>query len=354
MEKKKILYIMGVDWEWIYQRPQIFAEKLAMDYAVTVIFPRSILSRRHDKPSKLGMEFRILWTLPGQEKCKVIEKISNWLNRKLFRKLEEYSYIYIGFPLYTRYIRGKYRGKIIYDCMDDHEAMYWDPKRVYKITEQEKWLIQKSSLLIVSSKKLAQKTDALAGCAKSILVRNGANSGELCRVKQPCVKESYNIYYIGTISKWFDYDLLTGSIDQVKGIIYHLVGPAAERIEYKGILYKGIIPHNQLEETIKDCDCLIMPFRLNEIVLSVDPVKLYEYITFGKCIVSVYYPEVEPFSDFVYFYRKPEEYIELLRVLKRKGFPPKYSKEQQKSFLFENTWERRYELLKRKMEEVSE
>lgn len=120
MEKKKILYIMGVDWEWIYQRPQIFAEKLAMDYAVTVIFPRSILSRRHDKPSKPGMEFRILWTLPGQEKCKVIEKISNWLNRKLFRKLEEYSYIYIGFPLYTRYIRGKYRGKIIYDCMDDH------------------------------------------------------------------------------------------------------------------------------------------------------------------------------------------------------------------------------------------
>ena len=94
MEKKKILYIMGVDWEWIYQRPQIFAEKLAMDYAVTVIFPRSILSRRHDKPSKPGMEFRILWTLPGQEKCKVIEKISNWLNRKLFRKLEEYSYIY--------------------------------------------------------------------------------------------------------------------------------------------------------------------------------------------------------------------------------------------------------------------
>ena len=101
-------------------------------------------------------------------------------------------------------------------------------------------------------------------------------------------------------------------------------------------------------------DCLIMPFVVNDIVRFVDPVKLYEYIAFGKCIVSIYYPEIERFRDFVFFYRTPEEYRKLLDKLTESGFPPKYTDVQRENFLKENTWNMRYNILKKELETLEE
>ena len=46
----------------------------------------------------------------------------------------------------------------------------------------------------------------------------------------------------------------------------------------------------------------MMPFILNELIESVDPVKLYEYINFEKNIICIKYDEILRFKDFVYFY----------------------------------------------------
>ena len=94
-------------------------------------------------------------------------------------------------------------------------------------------------------------------------------------------------------------------------------------------------------DALKEMDCMIMPFILNEIVLAVDPVKLYEYIGLGKCIISVRYPEIERFEDFVYFYEDDSSLLNLVENLKLKGYPPKYNEKMQKDFLRENSWKQR-------------
>jgi len=133
---------------------------------------------------------------------------------------------------------------------------------------------------------------------------------------------------------------------------YHLIGPANQRMEHEQVRYLGSIPHDKLGEEVKELDCLAMPFVVNEIVACVDPVKLYEHIAFGKCIISVYYLEIERFGEFAYFYETSEEYVELLHKLAEKGFPPKYSEEQQREFLKNNTWDQCYETLKMEMKEL--
>ena len=55
-----------------------------------------------------------------------------------------------------------------------------------------------------------------------------------------------------------------------------------------------------------------MPFVVNDIILSVDPVKLYEYLNFNKNIISVHYPEIDRFSDFVNFYNSNKELISVI------------------------------------------
>ena len=36
--KKKMLYIMHIDWNWIKQRPQFLVEELSQYYDVTVVY----------------------------------------------------------------------------------------------------------------------------------------------------------------------------------------------------------------------------------------------------------------------------------------------------------------------------
>ena len=346
MDKKRLLYIMGIDWEWIYQRPQILAEKLAQDYEVTVVFPRSILQRRKARRIVEQFKMHILWTLPYQEKNAFIGKLAFWMNHKIFHNIKTFDLIYVGYPLYARYIPQDYKGMIIYDCMDNHEALYPDQKRVGKVLQQEQRLVQYCDLLIVSARKLQKKMDFIAGYKKSVLIRNGMMLRDTLEIKKSVVRQNYDICYIGTISEWFDEETVRKSLAEVPNIQYQLIGPGRATIENERVTYHGTIAHDKLGQTIEAYDCLVMPFKVNEIVASVDPVKLYEYIAFGKCIVSVFYEEIERFGDFVYFYKDADEYIALLKELSEKGFPPKYTAEQQKEFLNNSTWESRYQILR--------
>ncbi len=352
--KPRLLYIMGIDWDWIYQRPQVLAELLASDYEVTVLFPRSILRASHKTNVPLKMQARILRTLPYQEKNLVVAMGSFLLNRHLFRDIDTFDYIYLGYPLYARYIPASYHGKIIYDCMDNYEALYPDQKRVSRILQQEQHIVRRCHLLLASSVLLKKKVDAIAGYSKSILVRNGVLFDIALSLSHAQKKDIYKLCYIGTVAEWFDYKLLLTTMNELPYLEYHLVGPVSSRCDHPKIHYLGIVPHETLPETVADFDCLVMPFCVNEIVKSVDPVKLYEYISFGKCIVSVYYPELEHFRDFVYFYETPREYTSLLRRLAQAGFPPKYNTKMQQNFLQNNTWQERYRHLRKALSEMEE
>ena len=134
------------------------------------------------------------------------------------------------------------------------------------------------------------------------------------------------------------------SLEEWNNLEYHLIGPVHKECPktHERIVMEGIVEHNKLSDFVMDYDCLIMPFYVNDIVEWVDPVKLYEYIATGKCIISVKYQEIIRFNNYVYFYSNTTEYFDILRNLIRNGFVPKYNEQQQTDFLAENSWEKRF------------
>lgn len=342
--RKKLLYIMGIDWQWILQRPQVIGLHLENNYDVTVVFPRSILKWQLVLKGEYPRCFGVLWTLPFQEKNIVLNFLSCLLARPLFRHIEQYDAIVIGYPLYYRYIPTNYCGKVIYDCMDNYETLYPYKKGVTHVLTQEKKLVQRCDALVVSCQKLYWKMAEYANVKSTVtrVIRNGTNINTIIEPHSATKQDGkYRIGYFGTLAEWFDYPLLEKSLSMNKDLEYHLIGPyiGGTPQKHSGLIYEGIVPHNQLAQRTKSYACLIMPFFVNDIVEWVDPVKLYEYIALGKCIVSVYYDEIERFSDYVYFYRTEDEYIELMELLKRESFTPKYTIEQQKEFLYNNSWD---------------
>ena len=341
---KKMLYIMGVEWGWIFQRPQVLALALAEEYDLTVACPKQPVHARHQnnvRPEKLISLFQI----PFQEKSRLLGMAAQKWHRHKLGDLQEYDVIWVGYPLYGRYLPDDYRGTVVYDCMDNFEALYPDrnEKNLRRVCEEERRLLERADIVFVSSLKLRDKMLSLCPGKAVTLVRNGYSG---IQISAPCPgekKERYTLGYIGTISDWFDDRLLEESLSASPRIRYEMIGPAAGHriIQDVRVAYRGVVEHGELGDCVRELDCLIMPFRVNDIILYVDPVKLYEYIAWGKCIIASWYPEIDRFEDFVYFYHDAREYLELVERLCGEGFPAKYTGQMQRRFLEENTWDAR-------------
>lgn len=342
---KKILYLMGIDWYWIKQRPQIIAEMLDKDYDVTAAYYKEVflkLSLRQDK-DELDKSYAIP-AIPYRDKSKFAFLIQKFFFRVLIKKIKKFDIIWICHPLLFRYIPKDYSGKIVYDCMDNHEALCGDVKIRSMIHKTEKRLVQRANVIYASSNGLLEKMEHLGGGGKSVLVRNGFISQEIHEPVKPVHKEKYRIGYFGTIAEWMDFSLLLESLEKNPSVEYHLWGPAANiKIpQHPRIVMEGVIEHRQLWEKVKEMDCLIMPFQVNDIIRDVDPVKLYEYISMGKAVISVWYEEVERFRPFVYFYENGKQLHELLNDLCDENFKTNYTYLEQKAFLEQNSWSVRY------------
>ncbi|MCI0666316.1 MAG: glycosyltransferase, partial [Acidobacteria bacterium] len=59
-------------------------------------------------------------------------------------------------------------------------------------------------------------------------------------------------------------------------------------------------------------DACIIPFKINSITEATDPVKLYEYLSGGKPVVSVKLPELEPYSDHLYIAESASDFASKL------------------------------------------
>ncbi len=347
MKKKKVCYLIHVSWRHIFQRPHIISLKLEQDFECCVIeklhFKNLKLPKQKLNPKKLISIFQI----PKSGKINVISKICDFYTSIFIFFSGKKDIIWITHPEQYKFIPKRFKGKVIYDCMDEYKKLGSEISRM-NAKKYEDALVARADLIFVSSQTLFDKINQID---KAVLVRNGfLPSDNTLPIKISNKKNCYKISYFGTISTWFDFGIINGSLKEFDNINYQIIGPCSKQITHcsnsNRIEYTGPVEHSLLATYISDSDALIMPFTINEIVLAVDPVKLYEYINFGKCIISIKYPEIERFEPYVYFYENEKEYHELLEYLINHGFPAKYDEYQREAFLNENSWDARYALMK--------
>jgi len=119
--------------------------------------------------------------------------------------------------------------------------------------------------------------------------------------------------------------------------------------QHERIKYLGAVRHQDIHVHVSKFDVLMMPFKVTELIQSVDPVKLYEYVFFDKPIVSVRYKEIERFSKFVDFYSNHEDLISILDRYLRENFKRKYTAEEREQFISINTWAHRVASINEKL-----
>lgn len=363
MGMKRVLYISHVSWAIIKQRPQFIAEELAGHYNVDVYYKRTYKTPKKDLltrvESKQNLALYSYQILPF-DKIRVFDHISvDFINRIWMKmqmpKFDEYDYVWISSPYTYRFIKKLItpKTKLIYDCMDDYPAFPDVPPVARKhMLEDERLILENAFKVLCSSSYLSQTIQSRANVQREVLLfPNGIkipDKQEITSIpseiqeKIDFIKQlPISLLYIGAISEWFDYDMILRALNNDGKLHVVLVGPVKTKLpSHLRMHVLGTVERLYIFELMKAATALIMPFVVNDLIKSVNPVKLYEYIYSGKPVISVRYSETEYFKEFVHLYNGYDEFREEVdRIIKGQG--EMGNNNSRRAFIEANTWEKR-------------
>ena len=374
---RKIAYFISFDWGWIKQRPHFIAEMLSNDYQVDVFYRKANRVQKKDLPNEKphgmsnldikGFRYIPFSAIPVFKNFN-LEYINRLNIRRQLPSLKNYDYVWITEPTQIDYVKPLIgdKTKIIYDCMDDvAEFPHIKSNTLLKerVLNDEKYILQKAFLVVCSADYLKNKVLNRAQVKRDdvIIVNNaielpkkedsGNIPSSIKELKDTILSMSKPLLYTGTIDAWFDFDTIKVALNEIPDLNIVLLGPMRTTLpKHDRIHHLGTIDRKFLFQIMPCSYGLIMPFKLNELIKSVNPVKLYEYIYTGKPIIATRYGETEKFSQFVNLYSTPQEFVEYVFGIEKVKNDNEYM-QMCRDYVSQNTWNSRYKTIKLKMAE---
>lgn len=352
---------MHIPWGWIKQRPHFIAEELSDKFDVTVLEKKvqkpgaesKLPTKRNDR-----LKYILFNIVPLYNPLKKRNFLFDWINKLFIKysvKFDNYDYIWITSIKYYALLKDHISDNqiVVYDCMDDELAfpsIASDENLKKNAATYETDLVSRANFIICSSENLKNVILNRTGINKNMLVVNNATvypefDTNLSKANVSFNENTKSIVYIGTVAKWFDFDSIVTMLDRNKDAELYLFGPIdCEIPQHHRINIMGSCEHKDIWSIMLQSDILIMPFQINPLILSVNPVKLYEYIWSRKPVISIEYPESLKFSDFVYYYSDKESLCRTYNCIKENNFKPKCQDASIiRNFLQNNSWKSRVE-----------
>jgi teichuronic acid biosynthesis glycosyltransferase TuaH len=155
------------------------------------------------------------------------------------------------------------------------------------------------------------------------------------------------IGYTGQIGSRIDFELLKYVAESHRDKVVFLVGPIGDD-EYKtvdldkisNVIFAGPKKIEQLPNFLQYMDCTVIPFKRNTLTKSIYPLKINEYLSAGKAVITTNFSEdIAGFKDVVYLSNNKEEFIDNINIAIKEDSREKIEKRIQKAQ--ENTWEAR-------------
>ena len=190
---------------------------------------------------------------------------------------------------------------VVYHCVDEFSAFSDAPAQ--EIRELERRLLLKADVVICSSEKL--RADKARVNPNSHLVQHGVDLDHFARAYDPAtlVPDDLKgapgpiIGFWGLIADWVDLQLIRHVADAFSGGTVVLIGNSTTDMKSiegaRNIRFLGRKPYADLPRYAKAFDVALMPFKVNELTLASNPLKVREYLAAGLPVVSTAIPEVE-------------------------------------------------------------
>lgn len=316
---KSVIVLPNIPWNYRWQRPQQIFSRLAKKglnifYISPITTDKEYLSKIenniyevHLKTRTEGNVLRDFHLNPDNENDFVES-----MKRLLGKYLKKESWLFVLHPVWKNIAFRIEKVKRIYDLMDLYSG-FENAKK--SIIEGEEELISNSDIVLATAQDLYEH--AKVKNKKTYLVRNGCDFDVFSNLAKngslDGLEERPIIGYFGAITQWFDVKTLEYVIKKNKDKYFVFLGSVDTRnvrrlYKYSNVYFLGEVRHSDLPGYLAYFDICIIPYVLNDLILSTNPVKFYEYVASGKPVISADLPELRQYSDICYLYKDEEEF----------------------------------------------
>jgi glycosyltransferase involved in cell wall biosynthesis len=316
---KRIVYLSNVPWSSFSQRAHMFAYWVHERHDAEVLwvepypvrFPRwNDLKRlkadagqpRHQpswlkilKPLALPIE-----PLPGSG------GINQWMWTSVLQQTsqflaEEKGLIAIGKPseLALQVLKHSPGTPSLYDAMDDVPEFFAGLAKK-EVSRREDMIARLATQIWASSQTLKDKYAVHSG--KTQLVLNACTSVNL---PEPMIRSQRDqtspvLGYVGAMAQWFDWPWVIHLAQSLPWARLRLIGPlikdAPEHLP-PNIELLPACAHEEALLHMQNFDVGLIPFHVNPLTESVDPIKFYEYKAMGLPVISTRFGQMRMRKD---------------------------------------------------------
>lgn len=318
-----------VAWHGVWQRPQELAAGLAeRGWRVLYVAPMQIhetlgrfrQARRTERPRPSLTVFTPA-IFSGEYKSGAIFGLNKRLvadELRLLLRGEEEITAFCNTPLAEPVLARLRARRLVYDVMDDFTAFDWSPRGAQAM---ENRLLKRADAVFTGTHALLEKTAPARPDAT--FVPCGVNFERFYRDPQapaePLPEDLHGlprplIGYAGTLSERVDPRILRDLAEAFPRASIVLIGPVYCTLgpppQAPNIHYLGLKPHEALGPYLRAFDVALLPFRLSQAAMAINPVKMLEYLAAGCVVVSTALPDVVRFyGDVALIAESREDFI---------------------------------------------
>jgi len=215
------------------------------------------------------------------------------------------------------------------------------------LSDSQEQVILASDCILVTSLVLLEEYRQKYSHKKFVYFPNGVNLSNFIRDKYIRPDEYSGIddriaLYIGAIGDWFDHELLITVARQCPDISFFIIGVddngKMSKISARNIHYLGPRSYEQIPDYIYYSDCGIIPFDDSLLVQSISPLKMYEFFSLGKPVISKSWRELRLIKSPCFLAEDARQFVDFLKDDHTFAVNSDYLKE----YARQNTWHNRY------------
>jgi len=189
---------------------------------------------------------------------------------------------------------------LIYQCVDEYSA--FSGANSQAILDLEGRLLKKADLVVVSADKLFDAKSRYN--PRTVVVRHGVDFLHFRKALDPATVVPSEIAtlpkpvigFFGLIADWVDVELMAETAKRYPTGSLVVIGKATTDTtilkSLSNVHLLGRKPYEQLPAYCKGFDVALNPFRINDLTLNANPLKVREYLAAGLQVVSTNIPEV--------------------------------------------------------------
>ena len=306
-----IVILSNIDWYYRIQRPQQLALNLS-SHKTRIYYVSNLFQFNSEQGFQIteevnkniflcklyyqGAQLNPYKDIPSPNNLYSITKSLGLL----LDKLNQNKTIFIvNHPFWGRIALSFQNIPLIYDCMDFHAGFENSSKEMQK---EEINLFYQADKVITSSLNLSRHAEKYTN---NFIIRNGVDFN-FFNIKVKTIKKNTiitRVGYVGSISEWFDTDLLCFLARNRPNLEFILVGSYASVINLrlikslKNIKLIGEKPYSEVPDLVASFDVCIIPFKLTKLIKHTNPVKIYEYMSLGKPVIATNMPELKQIKN---------------------------------------------------------